>query len=103
MGPVRQNQSRELLVLFVVCSSVCTIAAHNTAQNRPDNFPSCPPDNLHDSNLMVSFLCVEQQHREHCSLSTAEIQLFLPNQWLQQLHFKYLQDHQLLCQLRADL
>ena len=29
-----------------MCSSpLCTIVAHNTAQNRPDNFPSCPPDN----------------------------------------------------------
>jgi len=32
-----------------VCSSLCTIVAHNTAQNRPDNFPSCPPDNHHCS------------------------------------------------------
>jgi len=41
-----KTQSRELLVLFIcVCSSLCTIVAHNIAQNRPDNFPSCPPDN----------------------------------------------------------
>ena len=41
-----KTQSRELLGLFkCVCSSLCTIVAHNTAQNRPDNFPSCPPDN----------------------------------------------------------
>jgi len=32
-----------------VCSSLGTIAAHNTAQNRLDNFPSCPPDNHHCS------------------------------------------------------
>ena len=45
-----KTQSRELLVLFIcVCSSLCTIAAHNTAQNRPDKFPSCPPDNHHCS------------------------------------------------------
>jgi len=50
MGPVRQTQSRELLLLFIcVCSSLCTIVAHNTAQNRPDNFPSYPPDNHHCS------------------------------------------------------
>ena len=43
-----KTQSRELLGLFkCVCSSLCTIVAHNTAQNRPDNFPSCPPDNHH--------------------------------------------------------
>ena len=43
-----KTQSRELLVLFIcVCSSLCTLVAHNTAQNRPDNFPSCPPDNHH--------------------------------------------------------
>jgi len=41
-----KTQSRELLCLFIcVCSSRCTIVAHNTPQNRPDNFPSCPPDN----------------------------------------------------------
>jgi len=45
-----KTQSTELLVLFIwVCSSLCTIVAHNTAQNRPDNFPSCPPDNHHCS------------------------------------------------------
>ena len=34
-----KTQSRELLGLFIcVCSSLCTIVAHNTAQNRPDNF-----------------------------------------------------------------
>jgi len=32
-----------------VCSSLCTIVAHNIAQNRPDNFPSYPPDNHHCS------------------------------------------------------
>jgi len=45
-----KTQSRELSGLFIcVCSSLYTIVAHNTAQNRPDNFPSCPPDNHHCS------------------------------------------------------
>jgi len=45
-----KTQSRELLGLLIcVCSSLCTIVAHNTAQNRPDNFLSCPPDNHHCS------------------------------------------------------
>jgi len=45
-----KTQSTELLGLFIcVCSSLCTIVAHNTAQNRPDNFPSCPPDYHHCS------------------------------------------------------
>jgi len=45
-----KTQSRELLGLFIcVCIALCTIFAHNTAQNRPDNFPSCPPDNRHCS------------------------------------------------------
>ena len=45
MGPVTQNaKSRELLGLFIcVCIALCTVIAHNTAQNRPDNFPSYPP------------------------------------------------------------
>ena len=48
MGPVRKTQSRELLGLFVcVCIALCTIVAHNIAWNRPDNFPSYPPDNHH--------------------------------------------------------
>jgi len=28
---------------------LCTIVWHNTAQNRPDNFPFCPQDNHHCS------------------------------------------------------
>ena len=50
MGPVRQNPSRELLGLFIcVCIALCTIVAHNIAQNRPDSFPSYSPDNHHCS------------------------------------------------------
>jgi len=45
-----KTQSIELLGLFIcVCIALCTIAAHNIAQNRPDNFPSYPPDNHHCS------------------------------------------------------
>jgi len=33
-----------------VCIALCTIVAHNIAQNRPDNFPSYPPHNHHCSN-----------------------------------------------------
>ena len=45
-----KTQSRELLGLFIcVCIALCTIVAHNIAQNRPDNFPSYPPDNHHCS------------------------------------------------------
>jgi len=37
MGQWDKTQSRELLGLFIcVCIALCTIAAHNTAQNRPD-------------------------------------------------------------------
>jgi len=32
-----------------VCIALCTIAAHNIAQNRPDNFPSYTPDDHHCS------------------------------------------------------
>ena len=45
-----KTQSRELLGLFIcVCIALCTIVAHNIAQNRPDNFLSYPPDNHHCS------------------------------------------------------
>ena len=51
MGPVRQNPiQRDLLGLFIcVCIALCTIVAHNIAQNRPDSFPPYPPDNHHSS------------------------------------------------------
>jgi len=48
MGPVRQNPIHKTVrsVHFIrECIALCTIVAHNTAQNRPDNFPSYPPDN----------------------------------------------------------
>ena len=50
MGPVRQNPIQRPVGLFIcVCIALCTIVAHNIAQNRPDNFPPYPPDNHHDS------------------------------------------------------
>jgi len=45
MGPVRQNPIQRT----VRSVHVCTIVAHNIAPNRPDNFPSCFPDNHHCS------------------------------------------------------
>jgi len=45
-----KTQSRDLLGLFIyVCIALCTIVAHNIAQNRPDSFPPYPPDNQHCS------------------------------------------------------
>jgi len=45
MGPVRQNLIQRTVSLFIcVCIALCTIVAHNIAQNRPDNFPSYHPD-----------------------------------------------------------
>ena len=45
-----KTQSRDLLGLITcVCIALCTIVAHNIAQNRPDNFPPYPPDNHHSS------------------------------------------------------
>jgi len=36
--------NKQLLGLFIcVCIALCTTIAHNTAQNRPNNFPSYPP------------------------------------------------------------
>ena len=50
MGPVRQNPIQRPASLFIcVCIALCTIVAHNIAQNRPDNFPPYPPDNHHYS------------------------------------------------------
>jgi len=50
MGPVRQNQIQRTVSLFIcVYIALCTIVAHNIAQNRPDSFPPYPPDNHHIS------------------------------------------------------
>jgi len=46
MGPVRQNPIQRTVSLFIcVCITLCTIVAHNIAQNRTDSFPPYPPDN----------------------------------------------------------
>jgi len=40
MGPVRQNPIQRTVSLFIcVCIALCTIVAHNIAQNRRDSFP----------------------------------------------------------------
>jgi len=50
MGPVRENPIQRTVSLFIgVCIALCTIVAHNIAQNRPDSFPPYPPDNHHIS------------------------------------------------------
>ena len=50
MGPVRQNPIQRTVSLFIcVCIALCTIVAHNIAQNRPDSFHPYPPDNHHIS------------------------------------------------------
>ena len=50
MGPVRQNPIQRTVSLFIcVCIALCTIVAHNIAQNRPDSSPPYPPDNHHCS------------------------------------------------------
>ena len=50
MGPVRQNPTQRPVSLFIcVCIALCTIVAHNIAQNRPDSFPPYPPDDHHYS------------------------------------------------------
>jgi len=46
MGPVRQNPFQRTVRSVHMCVH-CTV--HNFAQNRPDNFPSYPPDNHHCS------------------------------------------------------
>jgi len=68
MGPVWDKaQFKELLGLFIcVCTALCTIVAHNTAQHRPDNFPSCPPDDHHCSDDV--FLRERGVHLIHVSL-----------------------------------
>jgi len=51
MGPARQNSIQRTVRSVHMCvhCALCTIVAHNIAQNRPDNFPSYPADNHHCS------------------------------------------------------
>jgi len=51
MGSVRQKQIQRSVrsIRMCVCIALCTIVAHNIAQNRPDNFPPYPPDDQHCS------------------------------------------------------
>jgi len=47
---VRQNPIQRTVSLFIcVCIALCTIVAHNIAQNRPDSFLPYPPDDHHIS------------------------------------------------------
>ena len=40
MGPARQSPIQRTVSLFIcLCIALCTIVAHNIAQNRPDSFP----------------------------------------------------------------
>jgi len=48
MGPVRQNPIQRPVRSVHVCA-LCTVVAHNIAQNRIDSFPPYPPDNHHCS------------------------------------------------------
>jgi len=63
MGPVRQNPIQRTVSLFIcVCIALCTIVAHNIAQNRPDSFPPYPPDNKlikHGNVTMQNILYIE--------------------------------------------
>jgi len=50
MGPVRQNPiQRPVRSVHMWCIALCTIVAHDIVRNRPDSFPSYPPDNHHCS------------------------------------------------------
>jgi len=63
MGPVRQNPFqrtvRSVHMCVQLCIALCTIVVHNIAQNRPDHFPSYPPDNHHCSVCAPSHNFVE--------------------------------------------
>jgi len=65
MGPVRQNPiQRTVSLLICVCIALCTIVAHNIAQNRPDSFPPYPPDNHH-----MQIICTSLQTDNHIRTS----------------------------------
>jgi len=75
-----KTQSRDLLGLFIcVCIALCTIVAHNIAQNRPDNFPSYPPDNHHcsDDVYLREGGLPDEQKQSSCVSHTAKLTLQL--------------------------
>jgi len=68
MGPVRQNPIHRTVSLFIcVHNALCTIVAHNIAQNRPDNFPSYPLDNHHCSDDVYLREGGRQEHEQEQS------------------------------------
>jgi len=66
MGPVRKNPIQRTVSLFIcVYIALCTIVAHNIAQNRPDNFPPYPPDNHHYSDDVYLREGGRHTHKQH--------------------------------------
>jgi len=62
---VRQNPIQRTVSLFIcVCIALCTIVAHNIAQNRPDSFFPYPSDNHHisDDVYLREGGCVEKEN-----------------------------------------
>jgi len=49
MGPVRRNLIQRPVRSVHMCALHCAQLLHTITQNRPDNFPSSPPDNHHCS------------------------------------------------------
>jgi len=75
MGPVRQNPIQRTVSLFIcVCIALCTIVAHNIAQNIPDSFPPYPPDDHHCSDDVYlreggsTLLQLHNKRKSHFSL-----------------------------------
>ena len=77
MGPVRQNPIQRTVSLFIcMCIALCTIVAHNIAQNRPDSFPPYPPDNHHYSDDVYLREGGTSQPDAHCSSQYPNDSLF---------------------------
>jgi len=51
-----KTQSKELLGLLCVHCTVHNCCKHNIAENRPDIFPSYPPDNHHSRHLTTAWV-----------------------------------------------
>jgi len=58
-----QWDKTQLGLFICVCIALCRIIAHNIAQNRPDNFPSYPPDNQITIALMTSIWGKGRAHK----------------------------------------
>jgi len=69
MGPVRQNPIQRTVRCVRVCALHCAQLLRTILQNRPDNFPSYPPDSHHcfDDVYLMEGGCLTMPSQTTCA------------------------------------